>query len=281
MNSATTDLSRQLAERIAAGQLELPPIPATAAEVMNLCQLESTDAAKLSAVVHRDQTIASHVLRVANSAAYVGQVPCASLQQAVSRLGLQLIAEIATAVAVRGRMFTNPRCTRLLNALWQHSVVTGFFAKEIARVRRRNVDVAFLCGLLHDAGKAVLLDNVDLAGAGDAAIDEAVLVTALAEQHAAAGAVLASQWRLPEQIAEAMQFHHEPSRAQRFRDLAATVAFADALAHHTAPGPFAEPPTDAALRAHPALAVLNLYPDQVGGLLALEARALEVAEGLR
>src|SRR5690606_34106160 len=115
-------------------------------------------------------------------------------------------------VAVRGRMFTNPRCTRLLNALWQHSVVTGFFAKEIARVRRRNVDVAFLCGLLHDAGKAVLLDNIDLAGAGDAAIDEPVLVTALAEQHAAAGAVLASQWRLPEQIAEAMQFHHESSR---------------------------------------------------------------------
>ncbi len=154
MTSSTTDLSRLFGGLIAGQRLELPPMPATAAEVMDLCQQETTDAAKLSAVVHRDQTIASNVLRVANSVAYAGQVPCSSLQQACSRLGMQLISEIATAVAVRGRMFADARCAALLTALWRHSVLAGFFSKEIARARRRNVDVAFLCGLLHDIGKA-------------------------------------------------------------------------------------------------------------------------------
>ncbi|MEN8165476.1 MAG: HDOD domain-containing protein, partial [Acidobacteriota bacterium] len=92
---------------------------------------------------------------VANSAAYVGAVPCSSLQQAVSRLGLQMITEIAMAVSVRGRMFGNPRCAELLAALWKHSVLTAWFTKEIARAHGHNVEVAFLCGLLHDVGKAV------------------------------------------------------------------------------------------------------------------------------
>jgi putative nucleotidyltransferase with HDIG domain len=282
MTSATSDLSRVFGAMIASHKLELPPMPATAAEVMNLCQQETTDAAKLSAVVHRDQTIASNVLRVANSAAYVGQVPCTSLQQACSRLGMQLISEIATAIAVRGRMFSNPRCAALLTALWRHSVLAGFYSKEIARARRRNVDIAFLCGLLHDVGKAVLLDNVDrVAGGGDIEVNEADLLTALHEQHIAAGVVLASKWKLPDQITEAMQCHHDPATAARFQDLSMTVAFADVLAHHTAPNVFAESLTEEQLRSHPSLAGLNLYPDQVTQLFEQKQRALDVAEGMR
>jgi putative nucleotidyltransferase with HDIG domain len=281
MSTATTDLSKQFSRLIDEQRLQLPPMPATAAEVMHLCQLETTDAAKLSAVVHRDQTIASNVLRVANSAAYAGQVPCASLQQACSRLGMQLISEIATAVAVRGRMFQNPNCAALLAELWRHSVLAGFFSKEIARSRRRNVEIAFLCGLLHDIGKAVLMDNVDRTLGAEAGVDGPELLAALHEQHVAAGSVLATQWQLPEQVAEAMRCHHDPLAAARFQDLAATVAFADALSHHVAPNRFATPPTEDTLRRHATLPLLNLYPDQVAQLLGLRERALAVAEGMR
>src|SRR5688572_33207290 len=93
MTTATSDLSRLFARQMAEQQLELPTMPGTASEVMQLCQEETTDAARLSAVIHRDQTIASNVLRVANSAVHAGQVPCVSLQQAVSRLGQQLITD--------------------------------------------------------------------------------------------------------------------------------------------------------------------------------------------
>lgn len=87
MQTGTLDLSRVFARLLEERKVELPPMPGTAAQVMQLCQQEDTDAAKLSAVIHGDPTIASNVLRVANSAAYMGQVPCSSLQQAVSRLG--------------------------------------------------------------------------------------------------------------------------------------------------------------------------------------------------
>jgi hypothetical protein len=40
------------------------------------------------------------------------------------------------------------------------------------------------------------------------------------------------------------------------------------------------PPTEQQLRAHPTLAGLNLYPDQIDALLAMRARALLVTENM-
>jgi len=282
MTTATSPLSRAFAKLLAGGQLELPTMPGTAAEVLELCQQEGTDAARLSAVLHRDPTIASHVLRVANSAALVGQVGCASLQQAVSRLGMQRITEIAMAVSVRGSLFGNALCAQLLAELWRHSVVTAYFTKEIARLRRRNVEIAFLCGLLHDIGKAVLLHNLSAAlGDEEPSADPQTLVDAVLEQHVAAGLQLAAAWRLPAQIAEAIGNHHEPAAAEHFQDLAATVALADLLGHLVAPGAFGAAPDAAELRLHPLLATLNLYPDQFEGLLQQRERALQLAEGMQ
>ena len=282
METGISDLSRVFARLLQGGEVELPPMPGTAAQIMELCQQDDTDAAKLSAVIHGDQSIASNVLRVANSAAYVGQVPCSSLQQAVSRLGMQAITEIALAVSVRSRLFANATCADLLQSLWQHSVLAGFFTKEIARMRRRNVEIAFLCGLLHDVGKALLLNNLDKACNGKAiSASAADLHHAVHEHHVAAGELLAMEWRLPDQVKEAIACHHNVVAATSFADMSMMVRLADQLSHICAPTAFAEPVTEDSLRSDDVLVGLNLYRDQVDQLLGMQARALEVVEGMQ
>ncbi|MCR9245374.1 MAG: HDOD domain-containing protein [bacterium] len=281
MSIATADLSQIFARKIAEKQLQLPTMPGTAAEVMNLCQQDDTDAKKLSEVVHNDQTIASQVLRVANSAAYAGQVPVTSLQQAVSRLGLQLITEIATAVSVRGRMFGNPACAELLEELWKHSVLTGFFTKEIARMRRRNVDTAFMGGLLHDIGKAVLLDSVDrIVGKRALRIRVEDLQGAVREQYCSAGKMLAEEWQLPDQIREAIVHHQNWGDAPKYQDLAMTVCLADGVANYLVPNSHGDPVDLETLQRLPVLEKLNMYADQLDELVAMRERAELVTEGL-
>ena len=281
MVTETSDLSSVLARLLQQRQLELPPMPGTAAQIMELCQQDDTDAAKLSSVIHGDQSIASNVLRVANSAAYVGQVPCSSLQQAVSRLGMQTITEIALAVSVRSRLFADATCAELLQSLWQHSVLTGFFTKEIARMRRRNVEIAFLCGLLHDIGKALLLNNVDRACKGkELSASPGELLTAVHQHHVAAGVLLAEEWRLPDQVKEAIACHHNVDEAASFADMSMMVCLADQLSHVIAPSPLASVSEDA-LRAHDVLLGLNLYRDQVDELLGMKERALQITEGMQ
>jgi putative nucleotidyltransferase with HDIG domain len=274
-----SELSVLLGRLIAEQRIELPILPTVALEVMTACQKEETDAAKLSAIIHKDQALAANVLRVANSAAYAGQVPCGSLTQAVGRLGMQLVGEIAVAVAVRGRAFAGKVCAELLAQLWRHAVITGFFCKEIARTRRRNVESAFLCGLLHDIGKAVLLTTVSK-HVERGTVELAEIADALQEHHAAVGSQLARGWRLPPQIVEAIECHHDYDRAKSAQEAAMTVCLADMMAHFVAPAPGVQTVTVDALRRHPVLLALNLYADQFDALLVRADKAIALAEGM-
>jgi len=265
-----------LAESIDFDQLELPMLPDVAAQVMDLCQQEDTDAAKLSEVLHRDQSLASHVLRVANSPVYAPKVPIASLQQAVGRLGLRQVADLALSISLRGMVFRQSEHAELLQAAWQHAVAAGFFAKEIARVRRRNVDCAFLCGLLHDVGKALLIANLEkICTCSTRGITDD-LPKFLDDYHGPAGRALAGAWGLPPAICAAIAQHHDWQAADEHKDVIAMTWLADQLAALFVPG---EPqPLEEELRASEIMDVLDLYADDFDGLLARAPEVLALVE---
>ena len=66
-----------LVERIDKGRIDLPVLPQVAGRVMALAGDPSADAARLSALIHQDQALAAHVLRIANSPAYMPRTPIA------------------------------------------------------------------------------------------------------------------------------------------------------------------------------------------------------------
>ena len=260
-------------------RLDLPMLPTVAMEVLSLCRGEETDAARLAEVLHRDQALAGNVLRVANSAAFAPKVPIASLQQAISRMGMNQVSEIALAVTVRGKLFGAEQHAGLLERIWVHSVASGFFAKEIARLRRKNVETAFLCGLLHDVGKAVLLANLDLlCPNGEEATDPEHLDLLLEEHHPQAGAALTAAWQLPPVICEAVRWHHVPEEAEEHREGALITHLADLLANYAIPSE--RQVTEEEIRGCEVLVMLNIYPEELDDLLALADQAVQIAEGV-
>ncbi len=271
-------LARSIETRLMEGKLELTVLPQIAGEVMDLCGAETTDAARLSALLHRDQALATNVLRVANSPAYMSAVRIASLQQAVSRVGLRQVAEIAMAVSVRASLFPTGDSEALLRVMWRHSVAAGFFAKEIARIRRRNVETAFLCGLLHDVGKPVLLANLANLEDDGNSLDAETVAAVLDHFHTRAGRILAERWQLPVQICEAIQHHHHYIAAEEHRESAMLACLADLMAHLISPGVVAVVEED--LRQHPVLEALNLYQDQFESLLGAAGSVTEMVEAV-
>ena len=105
--------------------LELPFLPETAAEVVASCNSGDCDARELAELLQRDQSLASHVLRVANSAAYAPKEAIVSLQQATSRLGVATICEIAIAVSLHGNVFRVPGHKVRVRELWIHSATSA------------------------------------------------------------------------------------------------------------------------------------------------------------
>jgi len=256
--------------------VELPILPEAATRIIALCEDEKTDAKAIEAVLERDPSLASHVLRIANSSAYAPKDPIVSLQQAVSRLGLGAMRNIVLGVSIQGRVFKVPGQQARVRTIWTHCAVTAAFAREVARKLRKNVEGAFVCGLLHDVGRPVVLQaTVDaLAHRSKEPLPSALLETAMDEFHEEVAARMVLAWRLADWTVAVVAHHHEPTKAAPFEEEARITRLADlladwALAENNGPEDF---PAD------PVVEELNFYPEDLESLLAFRGKALEFAE---
>ena len=253
----------------------LPVLPRAAAELMTLVGKETTTAKQLSDVIHRDQALAAHVLRIANSPAYRGSASIVSLQQAVARIGQRTLGEIALSASMKAGLFNVRSQGALVRRMWHRAYATALFAKEIARVRRTNVESAFLCGLLHDIGApAVLHAAVTAAMRLRNRPSRSVFERTIEALRVDVGARLATMWKLPQKVQDCIVGCDDFDAAGEHRDDAAATALARA---------FAELGTDedpAAALDHDAVSVLNLYPDELEALLAHRERIAEATKAV-
>ncbi len=257
--------------------VELPVLPEAAARLVALCEDENADARALEGVLERDPSLAAHVLRIANSSAYAPKEPIVSLQQAISRLGLGALRNLVLAASLQGRVFKVPGHQTRVRAIWIHCAVTAAFAREIARKLRRNVEAAFLCGLLHDVGRPVVLQATlaALAHRTKEPLPDALLETAMDEFHEELAGRMVGSWKLAEWTEAVVANHHRPERAEPHEEQAYITYLADLLAHWAVD----ETKTPADFDGtNPVLERLNLYPEDVEALLGCRGKALELAE---
>src|SRR4051812_9805917 len=256
----------ELSWRVAQGKVDLPLLPGVAMEVTNVAAQENADSRVIAELLRKDQAMAAHVLRVVSSPVYSGRTQIVSLQQAVARLGVQKIREIALAIAFRVGVFKLKGYEAEVTALFQHSVSAAMFAQEIARVTRRNVEDAFMCGLLHDVGRPVILQAlVQILNEQKLHVPPAAVIAATGELHSDVGGTLADSWGLPEAVEMSIRHHHSATPPDAHANGVRITSLADELARFTFEP---ERMPEAELRKHPALAPLELYPEMLDKVLA-------------
>ena len=252
-------VEQALVERIDKDRIDLPVLPQVAGRIMALANDPSADAASLSALIHQDQALAAHVLRIANSPAYMPRTPIVSLQHAVAMLGVNQLSEIAVPVSLKSGAVKIPGYDADIRQLWRHALASGAYAKEIARLRRFNVENAYLCGLLHTVGKPVELKTVKtIAAELHIRLEPGALIAFLDGYHSRIGILIATEWALPSHRQEAMM----TCLANR---LATYILVSDSF-------------DDISLRDHSVFADLNLYPNDIEALLSLKEKILNLVD---
>lgn len=267
--------------RIAHGAFDLPLLPEAATKLIALTQREDTELRELALVAQRDAAIAGHVMRIANSPLYSPTSPIVSLQQAITRLGVSLLREVALLVATKNNVFRASAHAEYIRELFRHALASAFLGRELARMRRWNVEEAFLSGLLHSVGKPVLvqvLADVEQRQHQTLPLEN---IRAVADAHHVliAKRVL-EQWHLPVRLAETIAFQANPLASTGAKQGAMLLAFAIDLAH-LALLPNGSPQcaaAETALRDHPMIEPLNIYPDELDALLKARATVLETMQ---
>lgn len=256
--------------RVTLGEIELPLLPEAARRVVELAGDPDCDLRAVVDALRTDQALTAHLLRVANSPLCAPRTPIVSVQQACARLGIRQIRDLAMLVSVRAGLYQVAGWEAELRLWFRHAVVAAFFAQEIARTRRLNVEEAFLAGLVHDVGKPIAL----VAGAAAPAIPRPVTLEVVRRVHPEVGGALAHAWGFSSPIHDAIRGHHE-ARPQSVG--VGLVQYADRLSHFALGTDDVE---EATLRDHPVIELLNLYPEEVDDLLGRSEEAIAIARGV-
>ncbi len=205
-----------LEERLAT--LEGIPVPPQALmRALELLQDTEVDFGELQRTVVQEQALSLLVLRTANSSMFGGLEPVQGLREAMARLGTSGLRRLITAHFGADLMSEAGRGYGLDAESARQGALAGAIAAE--RVANRcgaNPDVAFTAALLRDCGKLVLDQMIGVERLMREMSEPEGLEQLEHERltygcdHAEAGAALARHWGLPEQIEQAIAFHHEP-----------------------------------------------------------------------
>ena len=104
-----------------------------------------------------DQSLAATLLRYANSPKYRGIEQITSLHDAITRMGAAEVCRAAYALSFASHGSTPGPLAGLRRRWWYQALLCTHVSYHLGDLRGVRRDEAFVCGLLHDFGRAVTL----------------------------------------------------------------------------------------------------------------------------
>jgi HD-like signal output (HDOD) protein len=212
----------------------IPVLPTLAAKVIAAAGDPDVGGHHLSRIIATDQVLATRLLTLANSAYSSPLVEITTVPEAILRIGILGVRNLAVTVCFASRLHDRNVYGPSGPILAEHGIGTAYLGHLIAEDAAADVDPdeAFLCGLLHDIGKLVMLKWYhDRARWSDKPVPQEEMDAVIAHWHTAAAAAAFRRWGLPPTIEEPVICHHDFTAATSHRSMAAVVHLANCLAH--------------------------------------------------
>jgi HD-like signal output (HDOD) protein len=216
-NPCTVSESAGLNEDIVNIVDSLPVAPRILAELAPKLQQTSVDLVDVATLIRRDGGLTARLIAAANSVAYVGSEPSASLEDAIARIGYRetyrIIGAVASAhLADEPLHFYGIKPQRLR----ENSLFVALVMEELAGSIDLDPRSAYTVGLLRSVGKIVLdryarlTDNAVLYDPTEDAMSDWELQN-LGHTGSETSAHVLTTWRFPAETALAVMEHYHPN----------------------------------------------------------------------
>lgn len=224
-----TDLERLISKN-------LPPVPGNINRVLELLRDENSSVNQITEAICYEPSLVARILKLANSPVYALERKVTSIQMAINAIGIKTLQDIIMLEFTSATFGKSIKASNLAKDIWEHSLAVAMLSRELSNIlQMRGAEEAFSCGLLHDIGKLIFL-NDDAAGYLKMLYepDENKVLTAEESQygftHATVGAVAVREWGMPYEISYAILHHHTSSETSRQSVVAYLVDLANIVA---------------------------------------------------
>jgi putative nucleotidyltransferase with HDIG domain len=196
----------------------LDPLPVTAQRLLKAMEDEDVGPAKIAEFVQYDAAVASTVLRIANSAAYGGWNKVDNVRDAVVRLGAAKLLDIVMGDYLKRLKVNAPLYDLAEDDIWLHSAAASLAVKALQKERPRAgiPETASVAALVHDIGKLVMVRFMKADVKQILALRDLRGITFNEAErelfgcdHAEVGGAVARHWAFPDDIADAIEHHHQ------------------------------------------------------------------------
>jgi HD-like signal output (HDOD) protein len=231
LSSAELEILEAVKRRIAAGKLVLPKLPSTHATLLHLTSGDDISTRLIVEAIERDPQLAGELLNAANSVKLAAAEPARTVTAAVVRLGARNLRTLLWSMTLKATAPEDEVLARHAKESWRQSAAMARMARLYATEVGRAPEEAHMAVLLADVGKVALVATLrrELERTKPSSAPSAALLGCLfREEHEAAGAQLARNWRLPEDVVANCQQHHD-WRGAKDRKLAALTSLVQRL----------------------------------------------------
>ena len=196
------------------GQVDrLPGLPDVTARILEEVLKDDADLDRIVPLLRSDPSLTTYLLKLANSASYSFQAPVPTVERAATLMGLKSTRNAVLGYAIFQQLCRDCR-DKVAQQLWRHSVACALACELLAPRYGVPPEEAFTLGLLHDAGKFLLLPHLsreEACKSFEGLHRDHILgmeQDLFGMDHAQIGTAILSRWKVPESIHQAVARHH-------------------------------------------------------------------------
>lgn len=216
-NTVTFGFVKSLAAELSKGRVELPSVPEVVVRLQRALSDENASNESVVKVLGAEPVLAGKLMNMANSAALnTSGRSITDLRSAVARVGFNIVRSAALSFAVE-QLRNSESYKHLapqLDLLWKSCVQIAALSHVVARrFSSLNGDTALLTGLMHNVGRIYILTR---ASAFPALIADPLTFNSInRDWHTNVARAVLENWRMPEEIVEAVGSYEDMDRELR------------------------------------------------------------------
>lgn len=198
---------------------ELPSPKGVALAILEMCRKDDTTIAEIARIAQTDPALAGRLIRNANAASAGGR-PIASVTDAIMRLGMGTVRNLALGFSLVDQYHVGPCEGFDYPRFWSHSLLMAVAMHKLCLMTSAgSAEELFACGLLADIGRLALATVYPAAYAELLQLDGSAqdLITAEQERlhtdHNELTAAMLDAWGIPRALIEPIYHHENPDAA--------------------------------------------------------------------